>query len=232
MDKKAKARTIFWLVITLIPIAGLVLSLTDPKEFHDVQLLWRDRIAAFGMWGPVAFVILQILQVVITPISHYTVGAIGGFLYGPYWGGLLNWIGRMIGHSIAFFLAHKFGRKVVDKFVDEKTMAHFDRYVAGEQNGLSLQSFILFLIYFLPLFPDDEISYIVGISKMRYRTFLVANLFGQVGGSLSLAYLGSGLSTQDALFWVLFISTLAGFPLIWILQRRYFSRHRRTQESK
>jgi uncharacterized membrane protein YdjX (TVP38/TMEM64 family) len=137
---------------------------------------------------------------------------------GPLWGGLLNWIGRIIGHSIAYFLAHKYGRKFVHNFVEEKTIKQFDHYVAGE-NYFSPQSLILFLIYFLPLFPDDEISYVVGISKMKLKPFLLANLFGHLGGALSLAYIGSGINTKDPYFWFLFLITLAGFPIIWALMR-------------
>lgn len=218
MSGKIRLRNTFWVIVTLVPVVGLIFSLTDPQSFIEAQNLWRQRISSWGVLGPVVFVLFQVLQVVITPISHYTVGVIGGFLYGPYWGGLLNWIGRMIGHMMAFYLSRCYGRKLVEKFVDEDTVIRFDRYVSGGE-GMTLQSLILFLIYFLPFFPDDEISYIVGLSKMPTKNFFLANLFGHVGGSLSLAYLGSGLNTDDPVFWVLFISTLAGFPLIWGLQR-------------
>lgn len=214
-----KATYIFWILITALPILGLFFSLSDPKEFLNVQEVWRQRIAVFGAFGPIVFVLFQALQVIIAPISHYTVGAIGGFLYGPFLGGFLNWIGRVIGHIIAFFIARIWGRQVVEKFVNKKDIDKFDKLVSGSREA-SPQSIILFLIYFLPLFPDDEISYIVGLSKMKKRVFILANAFGHVGGALSLAYLGSGIDTKDPYFWILFLSTLAGFPIIWLIIRR------------
>jgi uncharacterized membrane protein YdjX (TVP38/TMEM64 family) len=85
--------------------------------------------------------------------------------------------------------------------LDEKTIKQFDRFVSGkDQKGITPQSLILFLIYFLPLFPDDEISYIVGLSTMSRRHFILANLFGHVGGAVSLAYIGSGVDTSDLYF--------------------------------
>lgn len=213
MGKLRKSGYIFWLIITILPIIGLIFSLTDSVSFYQTQEQLRDKIVVFGLLSPLVFILLQALQVVITPISHYSVGIVGGFLYGPYLGALYNWIGRIIGHVIAFFIARYFGRRIAERFVSEKTLEKYDKYVSNK-------SPILFLIYFLPIFPDDEISYLAGLSKMRFRMFLLANIFGHIGGSLGLAYVGSGIDTKDALFWILAAVTLVAFPLLWWLMRK------------
>ena len=213
MLSKKTVGAIFWIAVTSLPIAGLLFAIFDPQTFTDTQDYWRSKIAAAGVFGPLLFVLMQALQVVVTPISHYTIGAIGGFLYGPWIGGLLNWVGRIIGHLTAFFLARTIGRPVVNRFVAPETIEKYDRYVSDK-------SLVLFLSYFLPLFPDDEISYLAGLSKMRFRMFFLANMFGHVGGSLGLAYIGSGIDTKDPIFWILFISTLIGFPLFRYLLRK------------
>jgi uncharacterized membrane protein YdjX (TVP38/TMEM64 family) len=214
---KNRAAYVFWLAITIIPIFGLIWSVISPKDFEYWQTLSRQYITLFGYFGPLFFILLQVLQVVVTPLSHYTVGAIGGYLYGPYLGGILNYIGRVIGHIIAFTLAKKYGRRWILKWVGEDTLTKYDRIFSGETNTnkMTIQHLILFLIYFLPLFPDDEISYLVGASNMSKKPFVLANLFGHLGGAFSLAYIGSGINTKDTLFWILTITTLAGFPAIW-----------------
>ncbi len=208
-----KYSNIFWIIIAVIPIVGLFFGILNPESFQQNQEQLRYKIQLFGIFAPLAFIFFQALQVVIAPISHYTVGISGGFLYGPYVGALLNWIGRVIGHVIAFFIARIAGRKVAEKFVQSKTLKKYDKLVSDK-------SLILFLIYFLPVFPDDEISYLAGLSKMKFRMFLVANLFGHIGGSLGLAYLGSGINTKDPFFWILTIVTLAGFPIVWNLMKK------------
>ena len=214
MKKFTSPSFIFWLLVTIIPIIGIIFSLTDPQSFTQAQDVWRDRIVAFGIFAPLAFILIQALQVIITPISHYSIGVIGGFLYGPYWGALFNWIGRMIGHITAFFIAHFFGRKIAEKFVKQETLEKYDKYISNK-------SFVLFILYFLPLFPDDELSYLAGLSKMKFRMFFLANFFGHIGGSLGLAYLGSGINTKDPLFWILTGVTLIGFPLLyWLLKKK------------
>jgi uncharacterized membrane protein YdjX (TVP38/TMEM64 family) len=215
MSTKKRITYIFWLIITIIPILGLIWSIASPQDFRNWQTVSRNWNSNFGIFGPVVFIIVQALQVVITPISHYTVGAIGGYLYGPYWGGAFNYVGRIIGHYCAFTIARHYGRPYIVRHLDPKTVMRYDKIFgqAGEASGL--QPFILFLVYFLPFFPDDEISYLVGMSSMSRRSFVLANLFGHLGGAFSLAYIGSGINTNDVVFWILTISTLLGFPVIW-----------------
>lgn len=213
MSNKKIASIVFWVLVTALPIIGLTLAIFDPKTFTDSQEFWRGKITTVGIYGPLLFILIQALQVVLTPISHYTIGAIGGFLYGPWLGGLLNWIGRIIGHLAAFFLARTIGRPIVSRFVTKETIEKYDAYISDK-------SLVLFLFYFLPLFPDDEMSYLAGLSKMKFRMFLLANIFGHVGGSLGLAYIGSGIDTRDPIFWILFVVTLVGFPLVWYLLQK------------
>ncbi|HEY4513510.1 MAG TPA: VTT domain-containing protein [Candidatus Paceibacterota bacterium] len=213
MKKYASPTFIFWLIVTIIPIIGIIISITDPQNFNQAQEVWRGRIVVFGVFAPLAFILIQALQVIITPISHYSIGVIGGFLYGPYLGALYNWIGRMIGHTAAFFIARTFGRKFAEKFVTPETLQKYDKYVSNK-------SFVLFLLYFLPFFPDDELSYLSGLSKMKFRAFFVAAFFGHIGGSLSLAYVGGGIDTKDPIFWMFIIVSLLIFPLLyWLLKK-------------
>ncbi|MGE0109492.1 MAG: TVP38/TMEM64 family protein [Bdellovibrionales bacterium] len=208
--KKRNIAKLFWLIATIIPILGICFGLIQPEDFDGLQKISREWIGRVGVFGPFVFILMQILQVVITPISHYSLGFVGGYLYGPYVGGLLNYIGRLIGHILAYIIARCYGRHLIEKYVDKKTIQKYDHIIVGEGKGL-LQTFVLFLIYFLPLFPDDEISYMVGASRMPKKRFLIANIFGQLGGSFGLAYLGSGLDKKDPFFWAILIFSFVAF---------------------
>jgi hypothetical protein len=52
---------------------------------------------------------------------------------------------------------------------------------------------------------------------MPFIPFLLANIFGHLGGSFSLALIGAGVDTRDPWFWILSILTFFGFPLLWYL---------------
>ncbi len=212
MSKGRTLTFVFIGIVTALPLFGVVYGLLIPQDFERAQEVARDYLLPFGVWAPLAFVALQALQVVLTPINHYVVGMAGGFLYGPYLGAFLNWVGRVIGHLIAFALARLAREKIALRFVKPETMARYDRLISNKSG-------LLFLAYFLPVFPDDELSYIAGLSKMPFKRFFLANFFGQIGGSLGLAYLGAGINTRDPLFWIIFAVTLVCFAAFFFLWR-------------
>jgi uncharacterized membrane protein YdjX (TVP38/TMEM64 family) len=52
---------------------------------------------SFHPYDAVAFISLQMLQVVAAPIPGEVIGLIGGYLYGPFRGTIFSTIGLMIG---------------------------------------------------------------------------------------------------------------------------------------
>ncbi len=207
------AKTI-WYILTIIPIILLILGYVYSSSFFSNQEQIRNFVESYGVLAPIAFVIIQILQVVLTPISHYVVGLAGGFIFGTWYGFILNWIGRVIGTLIAFYLGKKFGRKIIKHVVKQETLDKYDKVF--EKGKL-----ILFLMYFLPIFPDDELSYLAGFSSMRARGFIPIMLIGHIGGSLGLAFLGSGLSYSNPLFIILSVITLIAGILFVIFYKRH-----------
>ena len=199
--KKAK---LIWYILTIVPIALLILGYLFPSSFFGSQEAIRDFVSQFGIFAPIAFIMLQILQVVITPFSHYAVSIAGGFIFGTWQGFIYNWIGRVIGTAIAFYLARIFGRKIIKHLVKKETIQKYD-YIF-EKGKL-----LLFLAYFLPLFPDDELSYLAGLSAISPRIFLPLMAIGHISGSLSLAYIGNGIqSFKEPMFIILSLITLIG----------------------
>jgi uncharacterized membrane protein YdjX (TVP38/TMEM64 family) len=214
MSRKRHIALAFWLVVTLVPIIGAIIGIVFPELFLAKQEQVRHWLSQYGSWGILVFIIIQILQVVVAPISHYTTSIMGGFLYGPIWGGVYNWLGRIIGHLIAYMLSRKLGRPIVERVVDEKTISKFDNLVAGNEKTLWLRSLILFLMIFLPFFPDDELSYICGLAKFKFKYFVPVTLLGHLGGSFALAYTGAGINTRDPYFWILLTITFILFGLL------------------
>ena len=199
--KKVK---IIWYLLTCIPIVLLILGYIFPSQFFGNQETIRDFVNQFGIFAPLAFIVLQILQVVITPFSHYAVSIAGGFIFGTWQGFIYNWIGRVIGTAIAFYLGRYLGRKIIKHVVKEETIKKYDYY-------FDKGKILLFLAYFLPVFPDDELSYLAGFSAISPRIFLPLMAVGHISGSLALAYVGNGIqSVKEPMFIILSLITLIG----------------------
>jgi len=198
---------IIWYVLTALPIILVILGYLYPTSFFSSQEAIRDYVKSFGVFAPLVFVFIQITQVVLAPISHYTVSIAGGFIFGLWLGFSYNLIGRIVGTAIAFYLGRKLGRKIIIHVVKPETIHKYDRI-------MDKGKILLFLAYFLPLFPDDEISYLAGISSLSPKVFLPLMAIGHVMGSLSLAYIGSGIvSAKEPMF--IFLTSITFIGGIW-----------------
>jgi uncharacterized membrane protein YdjX (TVP38/TMEM64 family) len=135
-------------------------------------------IASFGVYSPLVYVLVQIVQVVIAPIPGGAIEFIGGYLFGAKLGFLYSMIGLFLGSWIAFSLARIFEKLAVEKVVSLETRKKFD-YLIGHE-GVIL-SFLLFLI---PGFPKDALCYILGLTPMHLGIFLFISTVGRVPGTL------------------------------------------------
>jgi len=149
-----------------------------------VYFLYQDHeafkkvISSYGAYAPLAYILLQILQVVIAPIPGGAVEFLGGVLFGVKGGFVYSMIGLVFGSWLAFSLARIFEKVAVEKFVSEATRKKFDYLV--EHEGVIL-SFILFL---LPGFPKDALCYILGLTPMHLGIFLIISTIGRIPGTL------------------------------------------------
>jgi uncharacterized membrane protein YdjX (TVP38/TMEM64 family) len=144
---------------------------------HDRQQL-KGFIRSFGAYSPLAYILLQIIQVVVAPIPGGAIEFLGGYLFGVKAGFIYSMIGLFLGSWMAFSLARIFEKIAVEKFVSEQTRKKFDYLV--EHQGVIL-SFILFLI---PGFPKDALCYILGLTPMHLGIFLIISTIGRIPGTL------------------------------------------------
>ena len=178
------------LVIRALALIVLI-SLSIYIFIHfDLYLFFKDRqkiidfILAYP-YGEVVFILLQIVQVVAAPIPGELTGFIGGYIYGPVLGTIYSTIGLTLGSWLAFILAHFFGMPLLEKIVKPAVIEKFDHFM--EHQGI-LVSFFLFLI---PGFPKDYLCYIMGVSTMPVRTFLIISAAGRLFGTIMLSITGS-----------------------------------------
>ncbi len=207
-----KTKTIYYLIV-IIPIVLLIIGYIFPSSLFSNQEKLRIFVESFGFFSPIIFILIQILQVILTPINHYITGILGGFIFGTWKGFIYNWIGRIIGTLIVFYLARKFGRTIIKHIVKPNTLKKYDKI-------FDKGKILLFLMYFLPLFPDDELSYLAGFSSMKSKVFIPIMMLGHISGSLSLSYIGSGISIKDPLFIFLSLLTLISGTLFIVFYKK------------
>lgn len=187
MDCGMSRKTIYQAIILL---SILALCLFAFFHYH-LYTFFLDRgkaitfIKSFGPWSVPVFISFQILQVILAPIPGEATGVIGGYLYGPILGTLYSTIGLALGSWLAFCLAHIFGEPLVEKIVKPETLRKYDSFL--EHKG----RLVIFILYLIPGFPKDSLSYILGLSHMRALPFIVISTAGRLLGTGSLSLMGS-----------------------------------------
>jgi uncharacterized membrane protein YdjX (TVP38/TMEM64 family) len=158
----------------------------------------KDFILSFGIYSPLAFILVQVVQVVVAPIPGGATEFLGGYLFGVKAGFIYSMIGLTLGSWFAFSTARMFEKWAIEKFVSAQTIKKFDYLV--EHEGVIL-SFLLFLI---PGFPKDALCYILGLTTMHLGIFLVISTIGRIPGTLMVTLQGAkAFEHQYKLFLIL-----------------------------
>jgi uncharacterized membrane protein YdjX (TVP38/TMEM64 family) len=170
---------------------------------------FKETIDSFGPYSPLAFILLQVVQVVVAPIPGAPVGFLGGYLFGVKWGFIYSMIGLTLGSWLAFRIAGIFERWLVKKFVSSKKLKKFDYLM--EREGVII-GFFLFLI---PGFPKDALCYILGLTPMRSGIFLMISTIGRIPGTLIATLQGAKVYHQHYTIFFVFVGVSALITLVF-----------------
>lgn len=205
-------------LIAFFAIMVLICALLWPY-FHDLfEPGGIDRIIADVRGaGPVGFLILlglQFLQIVVAFIPGEVVQVAAGMLYGPWVGALVIFVGCALSSAFIFALVHRLGAPFVQSMVPTQYLEKFRRFEASGK--LNITVFILFLI---PGLPKDVFTYLVPLTDMRMRTFLVLSNVGRIPGIVVSTYAADGL--VDGRIWesVIIFAVAAVIAILGIVFR-------------
>ena len=182
----------FILFLSIAVMVGLTLALWKPMiDFiEDPQSLsiWID---GAGIWGPIVFMLLNTAQVLLALIPGGPFEVAAGALFGPFAGTLMCDIAMTAGGMMTFFLARKFGMKFIELFVDRKEIDSV-KFLHTNEKYTSL----LFLFFLLPGTPKDLMCYVVGLTDIKWTSWLWINFVGRFPAILLSALGGSALGEQ------------------------------------
>lgn len=111
-------------------------------------------------------------------------------IYGLWPGFFLNYLGVNIGAFGALALARALGRKSLENLFGERLRVLNELIGRG---GFRL----LLLLRLIPLVPFNVINYAAGISRLRKRDYLAANLVGMIPITFIHSALGSAAATLN-----------------------------------
>lgn len=188
LSLKAKIlRTILVCVIIagIVVLGYYILNWTGVWEkINSVEKL-QNIILSWGFWGRFGFVVLSFLQVTFIPLPSTVTIIAGTLIYGPLQASLLSLAGILLGSMLAFLLGKVFGRKLVVFMVGEKTCKKWVDFLTNAK-------YSFFIMMLLPIFPDDVLCLVAGLTNMSWTFFTLTNLIARPIGIFTVSYFGSG----------------------------------------
>ena len=184
LDKKAVYRLILCVLIFLC-IAGAVFFAICAtgiiKKITSIEAL-RDYISEFGNMAVFLFILFSFLQVIILPVPGSVTVAAGVALFGPLKCSIFSFIGITLGSIVAFTIGRVVGEKAVRWIVGEETLKKWLQKLKGKDY------LILSIMFLLPLFPDDVLCFVAGLSSMTWTYFIVMIVITRVTSILATSY--------------------------------------------
>ena len=196
------------MAVVCVAIAPLILELTEPGGVERVVQDVRNA----GPGGVLSLLGMQLLQVVVAFIPGEVVQVAAGMMYGPWGGAAVVLVGCVISSAFIFFIVHKLGAPFVRAMIPEKWMGKLEDF--EETDKLDVMVFVLFLI---PGLPKDVFTYLVPLTDMSMRNFLVLSTVGRIPGILMSTLAADGLMEGDIMRSVLLFLVAAGIAALAIV---------------
>lgn len=200
---------VVWLVVTDAPIVRLVIRL-----YRDNAFL-REAVASWGWAAPIVFIVIQTLQVILSPIPGEITGPVGGAIFGTLWGVVYSTIGLSIGTMVCFLLGRMYGEPIVRPFLSEHHWTRMNFILETEG------AILCFIIYLMPGFPKDIVSYLFGISPIPFWVFAIVSTLGRVPGTWVSSYVGAHVAEQEFVYPLVLLALVVAITI-----PIYYYRHR------
>jgi len=194
-------------IIYILLLQFGVLGLLESGE-QTAELI-RDT----GNYGKVIFMLIQFAQVAIIPIPAMITTLAGVAVYGAFEAFVLSTVAIILGSLFSFFV---WGRLLGYRMV---------KWVAGEEqtnkyrdllNQKGKYLFVLMLI--MPVFPDDILCTVAGITSMSGRFFTITTILLRPLTTFMICYISGGqiipYSGWGLIAWP-FLLVLMGIMFIW-----------------
>ncbi len=171
-------------IVALVGVVAASVVLLPVRQYLTGFLDW---VQSQGTWGA------AVLAAMYTPVSLLflpawilTLGA--GFAFGFVKGLIAVSAGSVVGATAAFLAGRTLARGMIDELVAASPRFRaIDQAVAGQ--GFK----IVLLTRLSPVIPFNLLNYAFGLTKVRFRDFVLASWIGMLPASAVYVYLGTAV---------------------------------------
>ena len=172
---------VYILLIFAAAVAYALLATGFIEVIRDADKL-QAYLERSGGWMAIIFILLQFSQVVLLPIPSTVTVVAGSVLFGPFRGSVYSLLGIMLGSLVAFLVGRYAGYRVVAWIVGRDTLDKWLEKIKGKDK------LFLSAMFLLPVFPDDVLCFVAGLSSMSLLFFVVVILLSRILAIFTTSY--------------------------------------------
>ena len=221
--KQKKTLSVLAIVIFVLLSAAVAWFVGRPiVRFARQPELFRAWVGSLGVWGPLAYVAMVFLQVVVAIIPGEPLEIAGGYAFGAWQGTALCLAGAMLGSVAVFALVRRWGMALVEVFfpADKLQKLRFLLHSSPKRTAL------FWLIFTVPGTPKDLLCYFAGLTDLPWSTWLLIASVGRLPSIVTSTVGGSALGEQNYRAAIIaFAIALAVGVIGWLIYRAVCARH-------
>jgi len=211
MKRGLKSIKLIILIIALAVISYFLIESSVLREYISNPEELKLIILSLGILAPLAIIFLQFFQTTISIIPSQLTTILAGFLFGPILGLFYSLIGAFFGSLFIFMISRKYGKNLALKLFDKKEIVHFNHWFKQKKK------WTLFLARVSPIFPNDLISFVAGLTTIKVRDFCLVSTIGFVFQMIILTYFGAELSTGKISIPLIILTIIITLLLIMVI---------------
>jgi len=173
------------ILVAILILGYIIFKLTGVWEKVNSIDKLKAIVESGGVFSFIVFVLLQILQTTVLQIPAIFVTIAGTLVFGTWTAFILSFIAVMIGSIIMFWVGRKAGRKFLYWLAGKEDA---DIWIKRMSNG----KYLFFLMMIFPLFPDDILCVVAGLTNMSFGFFFWTNMIARSLGIACTVFFGSG----------------------------------------
>lgn len=192
-DKKRKLIAGGGIALFVLTIAAVFLLAGKPMvEFVTDTERVRAFVESSGPWSRLAFVGMMVLQIVAAVIPGEPLEICAGYAFGVWEGTALCLVGAVIGSALVFSLVRAVGVRAAEIFFPREKLNSLD-FLKDEKRLNAL----VFILFFIPGTPKDILSYVVGLTHMRFLPWLAISGVARIPSIVTSTIGGDAVGMGD-----------------------------------
>lgn len=210
-SQKALSITAFLIFILFSLFLFIMVGVPMVKHAKDPEA-FRTWIDSMGIWGRIAFIGMNILQVLVAVIPGGPLEVAGGYAFGHFEAMILCTIGMGIGSALVFLLVRYFGYKLVEAFFPVEKINELKFLKSTKSRDI-----LILLLFLIPGTPKDLVAYFCGLTEIKFSTFILIATFARIPGIWGSTAGGSAMGDKSYVAALIIMAIVFACTVIGVL---------------